>query len=171
MNIPEFVSAMRNRRLGASEQELSEFEALIGKGLPEEYRQFLAMANGGDVEDDRFFSGTDDAGITICGIGGLPELLENREDYQISEQRIPRELLWIMHDAFSRAVCVGLTGPYRGKLYLWDSDDEPGPSWDGKVESAGNIMLLANSFTEFIATLRPPPRQPRKSWWSGLFGH
>src|SRR5438552_12293751 len=74
MDMLQFISEMRNRRQGASEQELSEFEALIGKGLPEDYRQFLAMANGGDVEDDKFLSGTDDAGIRITGIGGLREL-------------------------------------------------------------------------------------------------
>src|SRR5882757_6676236 len=105
MNISEFISQMQERRPPASEKELTEFETTIGCCLPEDYRQFLAAANGGAVEDDRFYSGTADAGISILGIGGVPELIENRDCYQISEQRIPSDLLWIMDDAFSRAVC------------------------------------------------------------------
>jgi len=156
MNVHEFVSQLQERRPPASETELAAFESMIGCRLPEDYRQFLATTNGGAVEDDRFFSGTADAGICIYGIGGVPELIENRDCYQISERRIPSDLLWIMDDAFSRGVCIGITGAYRGKVYLWDSDNEPGSAWDGEVATAGNIVLLANSFTEFIDGLRSP---------------
>jgi hypothetical protein len=168
MTIPEFIAQMSQREPPASEAELAQFESTIGCRLPEDYRQFLAAVNGGMVEDDKFCSGTEEGGICIYGIGGIPDLIENHEEYQISEQRIPRELLWIMDDAFSRAVCIGITPPYRGKVYLWDSDNEPGSKWDGRVETSGNISLLANSFTEFIAGLHEPPR--KKSWWSRLIG-
>jgi SMI1/KNR4 family protein SUKH-1 len=163
MNISEFISQMKERRPGATEKELAEFEAVIGCRLPEDFRQFLATTNGGSVEHDKFFSGTEEVGICIVGIGGIPDLIENRDCYQVSEQRIPRELLWIGDDAFSRAVCIGLGDKYRGKVYLWDSDHEPGSAWNGKVETAGNIDWLANSFAEFITSLRPPPEPPKKA--------
>jgi hypothetical protein len=33
---------------------------------------------------------------------------------------------------------------------------EPDPdSWDGQVDTAGNVSLIAGSFTEFVAGLKP----------------
>ncbi len=162
MNISEFISQMEERKPPASEKDLGEFEAALGCRLPEDYREFLATANGGSVNDERFTTAT----TWICSMGGIPELVENRDCYQISERRIPSELLWIMDDAFSAAYCIGLTGEYRGKIYFWDNDNEPGSAWDGRFETAGNITLLANSFTEFIGGLQPP--EPEKKGCTAL---
>jgi hypothetical protein len=47
-----------------------------------------------------------------------------------------------------------VTGKHRGRVYFWDHEDEPDPDdWDGEVETADNISLLANSFTDFVAGL------------------
>ena len=92
-------------------------------------------------------------------MGGVAELVENRDCYQISERRIPCELLWIADNDFSAAFCIGLTGEHRGKIYFWDNDNEPGSRWDGRFETADNITLLANSFTEFIGGLETPKKR------------
>jgi hypothetical protein len=139
---------------------LAEFEASIDCRLPDDYRQFLGIANGGSVNDDRFTHAK--SGWYICSVGGVAKLFENRECYQISERRIPSELLWIADTDFSAAFCIGLTGEHRGKIYFWDNGHEPGSDWDGRFETAGNITLLANSFTEFIAGLETPKEEKRR---------
>jgi hypothetical protein len=69
---------------------------------------------------------------------------------------MPRELLWIMDDPFGNAIGVCVTGPKRGAVYSWDHDREPRPEeWNGSIETAENVSLLANSFTDFIAGVRP----------------
>jgi hypothetical protein len=82
-----------------------------------------------------------------------------RECYQNDDElRIPHELLWVMDDPGGNAFCLGVSGRYRGRVYFWDHEEEPDPDdWDGSVETAGNLTLLANSFTDFVAGLQPEP--------------
>ncbi len=76
-----------------------------------------------------------------------------RGDYQ---GRIPDDLLWIADDPFGNAICIGIRGRYFGKVYFWDHEREPDEkTWDGSVETAGNIQFLANSFRQFVAGLKP----------------
>lgn len=63
-----------------------------------------------------------------------------------------------MDDPFGNAICLGLSDSHRGYVFFWDHEAEPGTeTWDGRVDTAGNITLLALSFTEFIAGLRESP--------------
>jgi hypothetical protein len=41
-------------------------------------------------------------------------------------------------------------------VYFWIHDEQPAPEeWDGEVETTGNVILLAESFTDFVAGLDP----------------
>ena len=61
-----------------------------------------------------------------------------------------------MDDPFGNAICLGVTGVHRGQVYFWDHENMPDPElWDGSVQTAGNLDLLANSFTDFVAGLTP----------------
>ena len=139
----------------ASPADVAAFEAEIGATLPDDYRQFLLRSNGGSLGDKYEL---EEAYVIIGSVGGFREgysLRSARGCYQGSPVRIPCTLLWIMDDPGGNAICLGLTGEHRGKVYFWDHDEEPYPDeWDGQVETAGNIRLLANSFTEFVAGLR-----------------
>jgi predicted RNA binding protein YcfA (HicA-like mRNA interferase family) len=100
-----------------------------------------------------------DAGIHHIG-GSRAEdyfsLRASREIYQESEVRIPLDLLWIMDDPFGNAICLGIAGASRGKIFFWDHEVPPTlDDWDGRVDSAENVQLLANSFTEFVSGLHP----------------
>ena len=139
------------------------FEADIGQRLPFDYRQFLIHSNGGHVGGRYWFKGPTpegkaaDAGVHHIG-GFRPEshfsLVSNRKCYQ---GRIPSVLIWIMDDPFGNAICLGIKGDQRGRVFFWDHENEPDDEeWDGQVETAGNLQLLANSFTEFVAGLRLP---------------
>src|SRR5260370_1154023 len=66
------------------------------------------------------------------------------ENYQRYELRIPKDLIWIGEDPFGNAMCLGISGAHRGKVFFWDHENEADPElWDGCVETADNIDLLA----------------------------
>jgi hypothetical protein len=161
MNIDEFVAVVREKKPPAPPNELAAFEKEIGHPLPEDYRKFLIACNGGFVGGSLWFKGPtpngDGADAGVHHIGGFREesyfsLRWTRECYV---GRIPDALLWIMDDPFGNAICLGVAKPYRGQVFFWDHENEPDENWDGSVESAGNLQLLANSFTDFVAGLQP----------------
>lgn len=161
MTIDEFLKVIDNKLPPAPPKELAEFERTIGHSLPEDYRKFLVACNGGYVGGALWFMGPTPEGLTaeagVHHIGGFRDegyycLNTNWKCYV---GRIPAALLWIMDDPFGNAICVGLSGPHLGRVFFWDHENEPDEDWDGSVESAGNLRLLANSFTDFVAGLRP----------------
>jgi hypothetical protein len=147
-----------------SRDEIEAFEAELGAPLPDDYRGFLMKSNGGYLDWYRFEGPTPDGGswtAVVSHVGGLrdePELSlrSARACYQGSELQIPRALLWIMGDPGGNGICLGLTGPYRGRVYFWIHDEQPDPDgWNGAVETAGNVILLTNSFADFVAGISP----------------
>ncbi|AMV27517.1 SMI1 / KNR4 family protein [Gemmata sp. SH-PL17] len=145
-----------------SPAQVEAFEAEIGAPLPDEYRAFLLRCNGGNLDGYQFDGPTPEGEWTavVSRVGGLRDephlsLRSARASYQGYEVQIPRALVWIMGDPGGNAICLGLTGEHRGRVYFWVHDEGPDPdSWDGAVETAGNVVLLANSFTDFVAGLR-----------------
>jgi hypothetical protein len=147
-----------------SPAEVEAFEVEIGTPLPDDYRQFLLRSNGGRLDWYRFAGPTPDGKawpVITSEVGGLREesdlsLRAARRCYQGSELQIPRPLLWIMGDPGGNGICLGMTGPYRGRVYFWIHDEQPAPEeWDGEVETAGNVVLLADSFTDFVTGVGP----------------
>ena len=147
-----------------SPSQVEAFEAEIGTTLPDDYRRFLLRTNGGNVDWYQFEGLTPEGKswtAVVSHVGGLREepdlsLRFARGCYQGRELQIPRALLWIMGDPGGNAICIGLTGKYRGRVYFWIHDEQPDPQeWDGEVETAGNVILLANSFTDFVAGIVP----------------
>jgi cell wall assembly regulator SMI1 len=165
VTIEELVQAIDGKSPPANETEIAAFEAELGATLPADYRRFLVLCNGGHLGGTLWYIGptpegrTADAGIHhIGGFRGESyfSLRANRAVYQGSEVRIPLELLWIMDDPFGNAICLGVDGPSRGKVFFWDHEVPPTLGvWNGRVESAENIQLLADSFTEFVSGLHP----------------
>jgi hypothetical protein len=183
MTLDEFLAVIDDKQPPAPLSSLEQFESEIGQQLPEDYREFLIRCNGGYAAGAVVFQGPtpEDQTADACPnhIGGFREedylsLVATRENYQTVEVRIPKALLWIMDDPFGNAICVGLTGQHRGRVYFWDHENEPDPEvWDGEVETAGNIDLLANSFAAFVAGLHrveeasreEPSTQKKRPWW------
>jgi hypothetical protein len=92
-------------------------------------------------------------------VGGLREessfsLREYRRTHQVEERWIPRSLIWIMDDPFGNAICLGLTGIERNRVFFWDHESMPDPGeWDGEAVTALNVEMLAESFTDFVEGL------------------
>jgi hypothetical protein len=167
MTIDELIAQINDRGRPAAEEEIRQFEAEIGTTLPEDYRRFLAACNGGSLGGRLWYKARTPGGrgqdTGLHHVGGFRQeshfsLRSSRACYQGEDEdlRIPRDLLWIMDDPFGNAICLGLGGPYRGQVYFWDHEEEPDPDeWDGSVAGAENVTLLAASFTDFAAGLRP----------------
>jgi hypothetical protein len=165
MTVSELIAHMADTLPPAPETALVSFESSLGCRLPEDYREFLIESNGGCIGGSLWFFGPtpsgDSADAGVHHVGGFRQesyfsLLSAHNCYQGSELRIPRELLWVMDDPFGNAICIGLTGVHRGRMFFWDHENEPDPDeWDGDVETAENVTLLAGSFTEFVCGLKP----------------
>jgi hypothetical protein len=165
MTIDEFIALMEFKAPPAPQDQLEAFEAELGAELPDDYRQFLTRTNGGFISGWYRFKGPTPSGETwfayvhhVCGF---------REELHISlrfyrgcclsgESQFPRGLLWIMDDPGGNGICIGLRGTLRGRVYFWIHDMQPDPDeWDGQVETASNVIQLANSFTDFVAAIGP----------------
>ncbi|MCA9231165.1 MAG: SMI1/KNR4 family protein [Planctomycetales bacterium] len=155
MTIDELLAEIESKSPPASENDIAAFEAEIGHPLPDDYRRFLAGCNGGFL-GGRFWYHEGDAGIHHIGGFRDESYFSLRWTRDCYGDRIPKELIWIMDDPFGNAICLGLEGDARGKIYFWDHEEEPDPEeWDGSVATADNVSLLTNSFTEFVAGLAP----------------
>ena len=174
MTVDEFITLLRHTEPPVPESELEAFEADIGARLPEDYRQFLLRVNGGSITEWAHYryKGLSPDGRTqyaiVSEVGGLRagsdySLRANRQLHIAApgpqpelETKIPAALLWIMKDPGGNAVCLGLTGPHRGKVYQWVHDEPPAEDvWDGEVETAANIWPLAGSFADFLRDFGP----------------
>jgi hypothetical protein len=156
------------------ENDLKAFEKKLGSTIPDEYRNFLLEYNGGypkpnyfDIpkpEDNEFLDYPDDMGSTIeylCGIYKDPSLeginlIKQYEKYQITEKRMPDEILPIGGDLWGSLICVGLKGDYRNKIFYWDSNFEPDVE-ENKQPFWQNITVIAASFNEFLQSLHEEP--------------
>jgi hypothetical protein len=161
----EFIDLIERKSPPAPQAELEAFEAELGARLPDEYRQFLVRTNGGVVRGWYRFKGPTPSGTTrfaflhhVCGFREEPHfsLRFNRNCCLSGDSLFPRALLWIMDDPGGNGICIGLTGPYRGRVYFWIHDEQPDPDeWNGEVETASNVILLADSFSAFVAGIGP----------------
>ena len=161
MQASEFLEYVNDKAPPAPALKLWAFEASLRKRLPDDYRSFLVACNGGHVGGALWYAGpTPEGKLADAGvhhIGGFRKeeyfsLAWNRECYT---GRIPKDTIWIMDDPFGNAICLGVSGSARGKVFFWDHEMEPDKDWDGEVASAKHVQLLANSFTDFVAGLAP----------------
>lgn len=161
MTFDALIAAVKKKLPPAPEAEIAKLELSLGCRLVEDYRSFLAACNGGYLSGELRFveqsPSSDAVETSIHHIGGFREESHFSLTWAraIYADRIPDDLLWIMDDPCGNAICLGLRGAHQGRVYFWDHENEPDDDWDGTVENAGNIVLLANTFSDFVAGLRP----------------
>ena len=153
-----------------SEAEIVKFEEHIGHRLPDDYRDFLIQHNGGHPDPDAFtlvMDNVEEEDIVMCffpmhdmslGTVEVEKLEELRswpihcawEDLQndlaiLYEKELDEPLLPIGTDGSSNYLCVVLDGIRKGKVLFLEHE---------MAETA----FLADSFTTFLASLRPRER-------------
>ncbi|HEY0016567.1 MAG TPA: SMI1/KNR4 family protein [Longimicrobium sp.] len=157
MTIDEFAAEITMKGPPLPPEKIDAFEREIGHTLPEDYRRFLSICNGGYAGGRFWF---EDAGVHH--VGGLRaessfSLRDSHRTYQVEERWIPRSLIWIMDDPFGNAICLGVAGIERGRVFFWNHEGIPDAAeWDGEAVTADNIEMLAESFTDFVEGLEEP---------------
>ena len=155
MDTDSFLALTEDRGPRPSERAIRSFEKEIGASLPSDYRAFLERCNGGYAGGLIWHVGQSSLRVGIQHVGGLRQdeedysLQANRQLYQVENRWIPSDLLWIMDDPVGNATCLGIRGVHRGRTYFWDHEAIPN-EWDGQVETAGNVTLIARSFAAFL---------------------
>ncbi len=160
MSIDEFLAFVDDRLPPAPKKELARLESELSCRLPADYRSFLLACNGGSVGGRLWFRGPAPDGrpvdVGVHHVGGFrsESYLSIFDTRYLYGSRIPSPLLWIMDDPFGNAICLAVRGDHKGHVFFWDHEDEPDPrAWDGRMETAGNIRLVAHSFTDFVGGL------------------
>lgn len=139
-----------------SNEILKSLEMYWGFSLPKDYRGFLLRHNGGEPEFDYFNfkeDKNDGSGVRFF-LGIYPDeyrnLLQFLKDYK---DRLPSNIFPIAYDSLGNLICISVKGPDRGKVYFWDHELEA-DSNQGESPSYDNLTLIADSFDEFINSLR-----------------
>jgi SMI1-KNR4 cell-wall len=151
--------------------QIGAFEEYIGHRLPADYREFLLQHNGGHPAPDAFLvdSGPgEQEDIVMClfpmrdralGSVTVQDLEELRswplhcawDDLQsdlenlYAEAGITEALLPTGTDGSSNYFCIVLDGPRKGSVVFLDHE-------------TGETILLGDSFTAFLGSLRPRER-------------
>ena len=144
-----------NSKLVINDKRLRELESRFNIILPDEYRQFILINNGGTPMPNVFeFIDTEGKKsnslvhyfLAIYDGNGFDNIEQNYLLY-ISEKRIPSDIFPIAEDPFGNMVCVSVASGDYGKVYFWDHELE-------FEDNYGNLSLIANSFNEFIHKLK-----------------
>jgi len=138
----------------ATEEHLWELESKISRRLPEDYREFLLLHNGGRPEP-KSFTFVEDGHDTSSSMQSLYSLSNDEYDalednFETFTNRIPSGTIPIGCDGLGNQILLGLHGDIRGKVYFWDHEEEPQNPLDWS-----NVILVADSFDAFMRGLRP----------------
>jgi hypothetical protein len=144
-----------------SEETINQLEQTIGYSLPSDYKVFLADFGGVAFYKYAIFAiqGTskpDSGSILSTFYGVLPNypLEDIATLYTDYKGRIPSDLLPIGEDPGGNIICLGLAGEMRGKVYFWGHHGEVVPD-KGCEPGSTNVFFVANSFEEFLYSLKP----------------
>ena len=146
---------MENARPNTSEQKIHSAEQELNLNFPANYKRFLLNTNGGRPSPNVFpikGNSTDKYGIVdwfYCVQAG--------DEYDITWamalrfDRYPKNLLAIGTDPGGNEICLSVAGKDSGKVYFWDHENEVE---EGEEPSYQNVYLIANSFEEFLESLK-----------------
>jgi hypothetical protein len=136
---------------------IEEFERPRGIVLPPPYKEFLLAANGGVPEKPAFpVQGIAAYSVGVIqvffGIGARPPMPDLAEIYDFYVTGIPRDLIPIADNGGGDYVSLDLRGG-RERVVFWDKRH----FWGTGEWREGDLYHVANSFEEFLASLRPNP--------------
>lgn len=138
-----------------SEADLVQFESKWQIELPAQYRLFLRRYNGGypDPTDFSFKSGK--SGSSLSCFFGVKESGELSLDDALStfKDRIPKRMFPVADDQGGNLICISLSGQDAGNIYFWNHELEADATQGFTTETTNNLILIADSFDEFIENL------------------
>jgi hypothetical protein len=144
------------------------FEHQLGHELPEDYRRFLLEVNGGrTARSHRVFVMQRRAGrqrdeAVLNSLFSLDDPDDSRDlataqKHYNPDAKLRDGLLEIGYDGMGGRIVLSLLASHRGELWYLDTEDARPPGSNPRVEwfDRQDVWKLADSFTEFMANLRP----------------
>ncbi|MGL4426213.1 MAG: SMI1/KNR4 family protein [Alphaproteobacteria bacterium] len=133
---------------------LNTVEQFWGFKIPQNYRNFILVYNGGVPEKTFFlFKGRENGSILTHFFGFTSKgdnILIVAKDMG---KRYMNSMLPIADDACGNRILLSVKGPDRGKIYFWDHEMEADTD-NGETPDYSNLTLVADSFDEFIQNLK-----------------
>jgi len=142
---------LKNPGPSISEDDLQQFEKLVGSELPLDYRQMLLDQNGGEPENGIFQ--IDDGDQT--NLKRLYSLRTGKHDsleVQLLRMQgiLSPDAIAIGVDAFGNKVCLYVKGERRGQVWFWDHEEEE--------DTTPTVLLFVHrTYKEFIESLKAEP--------------
>ncbi len=140
----------RNHGQDLSLEEIERFENEYSIKFPEEYKSFLLVSNGGEVEPSEFnFQNSSDGSdiqyfFSIGEVNGGLSMKEVFEMY-ILNKRLPEYLLPLAIDSGGNLICISSREDgTHGCVYFWDHELEG---------ISKNIIPITYSFNAFLDSL------------------
>ena len=136
-----------------SDQILKVLERYWELKLPDPYRNFLLLNNGGEPKTSYFSFKNGNGGSDVRFFLGIYPDKDNDllNHLKIYKGRLPQNVFPIAYDSGGNLILISVKGPDRGKVYFWDHEMESG---EGEEPDYSNLTLIADSFTEFIENLK-----------------
>ncbi len=138
------------------EDYLATQEQFFNFKFPREYREFLLRNNGGIAKKKIFLFKEDLTNGSILDklFGFTPKQYENILVYfRNYKDRVPPNTFPIGYDPGGNLVLISVKGTDRGKVYFWDHEMEADTE-RGEIADYSNLTLVADSFNEFINSLK-----------------
>jgi cell wall assembly regulator SMI1 len=156
---------------------IENFEATIGKTLPNDYKTFLLTFNGGEPEDNEFSVPKAKTGSNVRVFYGLTDKHGEGDlfhEHEVLIERVPAGILPIGGDSCGNCICLSLRSDTFGQVFFWDHELEAD---EGKPATFSNLFLVGDSFDNFLARLkkfdasqvRLKPGQVKKVWGNPNF--
>ena len=143
-------------REGASEQAISQLEALLGARLPDDYRQFLKVCNGGTVDYDVLatMSNGDKELLSFSLYGLQPGEGYESNPYELEQLRKQPDF------PTTGVLPIGRDGGASLLLLdLREGRQDVGamvaglPAWTGRRQQGDEYVVLADSFNAYLDML------------------
>lgn len=148
---------MRANNPTTTSAAIKDFERDRGLALPNRYKEFLLATNGGVPEAPAFpVDGMAGTGIWVIqvffGIGVREPTSELAYGYDLYAGGIPHDIVPIAADGMGNYICLDLRKGGE-RVAFWDKRHY----WGTGEWRESDLHHVANSFEEFLASLRPNP--------------
>lgn len=141
--------------LAATPEYFSKIENEIGVNLPTSYQWFLSKYSLSRISavypllEVKYKDITQETVEVFYGASSREsdDLFECVVGYR---DRMPKSVIPIASDAGDNQVCLGVVGDVKGKVFFWEFEKEVTET----EPDFSNMSLIANSFEEFILSMR-----------------
>ncbi len=150
---------IRNSEIPLTLDKVVDIEKRLKLSLPLEYKDFIMKHNGGRPKPSGFHYKHETGRYTDSRVDWFLAIYDGESDnfedyfntYKVDQVRLPIELVPIANDPGGNLVCISVKGKNKGAVYFWDHENEAG---DNETPSYQNVHLLADSFSEFLESLK-----------------